>query len=78
MRHEKTQQEADCLFEIALGEDMKDQFKKATSKTQAHIAANGDLYRGAVGGIFIGAGLMAFFRKQTRVTALVLVKVDAK
>lgn len=55
---------------------MKDQIRKATAAMRYHVTVNQDLYIGAMGGIFIGAGLMAFFRRP--VNALVLVKVDVK
>lgn len=57
---------------------MKDQVSKAASKARYHVSNRRDIYKGAVGGIFIGAGLMAFFRRPVKTTALVLVKVDAK
>ena len=57
---------------------MKDQIRMTASRTKQHIDANRDLYQGAVGGIFIGAGLMAFFRRPVKINAVVLVKVETK
>jgi hypothetical protein len=57
---------------------MKDQFKKAASAVQKHVATNRDIYRGAVGGIFIGAGIMALVRKPVVIHAVVLAKVEVR
>lgn len=57
---------------------MKNQFGKAVSATRNHVANRRDVYTGAVGGIFIGAGIMAFFRRPVKINAVVLVKVETR
>ena len=56
---------------------MKDEAIEKYEQVKWHINDRRDILIGAVGGIFIGAGLMALVRKPVVINAVVFAKVEA-